>query len=184
MLPLGFGVHFCLVLGLFGFFFANNFNRTYLSAVPPFCPSNLDMHLQISTKSERVVSWCLVSGNYIPKRKASSWSDQHHNWGQIGITQLFNVLLDIFLADQCTHIAPDLTDHLPSCKLRVQQERAGAYEENKGCVRSPLTEKSLLTQVLPILQRNSKTFSVSHQAKPAQVRRPCMPLHMYISSLL
>lgn len=69
------------------------------------------------------------------------------------------------------HIAPDLTDHLPSCKPRVQQERAGVCEEDKGRIRSLLTDRSLLTRILPISQRNSKTFSVSHQAKLAEVRR-------------
>lgn len=62
-----------------------------------------------------------------PREKTSST----HTWGQIGTTQLFNILLDILLAGQCVPTAADLTDHLPSCMSRVQKERAGEQESIK-----------------------------------------------------
>lgn len=107
---------------VWGFFCVNNLNVTHLLSLISAPFANFDK----IRKSARLVSYIGVTK--FPRQKPVADQISTNTSGQIGTPQLFNILLDILLADQCMHTALDLTDRLPSCMPKVQQEEAGEQE--------------------------------------------------------
>lgn len=132
--------------------------------------------------------WFLTSEvTKFSKEKPADDQISTKTWGQIGTSQLFNILLDILLADQHGHIAPDLTDRLPSCMPRVRQERAGEQEctrrikgtldhhsWRKTCLLKYHWSSKEILKLSPYLVRHNKL----------KLEEPHMPLYMHTSNLL
>jgi len=111
-----------------------------------------------------VLGWFLNSEVTFPREKPAADQISTHTWGQIGTTQLFNVLLDILLADQHMHTARDLTDCLPSCMPRLQQERAGEQECTRRIKRTldhHCGEKLASSNITSLVKKFSDSLSIS-----------------------